>query len=177
MKYFQYLVSAPVRVGSHYVVHLLNTTGVLCAKTHDPHRAVDYASTRLILLNRRDTFGTVMSHAIWTRTREANQYTGQDPLPFVVDRSEFDSMFVFNRTYHDQHDLSLPWAGVYRAMFEDILADNAAFLDQFGLTVDAQWAAHWNHHAPGSMARSPYRYEHLVINHAQCRQWFLEKSQ
>lgn len=174
MKYFQYLVSSPVRVGSHYVLQLLGSSGVRCQKTHDPHLVVDYARTRLIMLDRLDRFSTLMSHAIWTRTHESNEYTNQDPSPFVVSRSEFDNMFVFNMTYHSKHDLSLPWAGVYRVNFEDVLADNEAFLQQFGLKVNPKVREIWNNRVPGGMKKSPYRYERLVINHEQCREWFEE---
>lgn len=154
----QYVVSSPTRTGSHYLQSIIRACYVPVIKTHDPLFVVDYPTTVLCLIKRKDMFAAIMSSIIWEVTKESAWYKKQIQ-PFEADLKVFDGCFHHQFNYESQHDFSRPYANVYKFLFEDILQNTQLVFDALGIQpVGPVW----------SPPKSPHRYDKLILNQEQC---------
>ena len=158
-----YLVSAPTRVGSHYLMAIIGSTGEIADKTHDPRREVDYKNICLIILNRRNRFRAIMSALVTYQTKQYNNYVPMDIESFTVGQEEFLLEYKFNKFYEQKHDLSLPWKRIEYLYFEDFLNYPDHVFEKLNITRKNEiiWPQ-----------KSPFRYQDLVTNVDECREFY-----
>jgi hypothetical protein len=163
----QYLVTSPTRVGSHYLLSLLHATGVHAAKTHNPIIKTRYENTCLIIMRRHDAFSAIMSSAIADRTRQYNNYTGSDTIPFEIDcnleSGEMIHRFRYNKWYYGYIPQSFPWAAIENFYFEDVVNNHEYVYNRLNLTPAKPIIL---------PEKSPHKYQDLVINYQECFETF-----
>ena len=161
-----YLVSSPTRVGSHYLVKIIDSTGEPTDKTHDPRQQAEYENTCLIILNRRNRFRAIMSSAVMLQTKQYSEYYPVlDIAPFAITENTFEQLYRFNKFYSQQHDFSQPWKKIELFYMEDFVSNSQHVFERLELTQvrEMQYSQ-----------QSPYRYQDSVINIEQCKKWYLE---
>lgn len=163
-----YVVSSPARVGSHYLLSILESTGVNCAKTHNPFFVkTNFENTYLIILNRRERFEAIMSCVVFHRTKQTNRYDDAiDILPFELSHLEFSHCYFDNKFYSQQHDLSQPWKKVEYFYFEDFLNNANHVFERLNLKQRKNQIIY--------PPKSPYDYRDSVKNWQECKNWFEE---
>jgi hypothetical protein len=167
----QYIVTSPTRVGSHYLISLINSTDAIATKTHNPYLKTTYEKTCLVILRRWDVFAALMSSCIADRFKEYGNYSKTKRGPFAIDcspKGEFAMHFRFNKWYYPQINLTLPWARVEHLYFEDFFKNHQHVFDRLTLAQTKEITL---------PRRSPNQYQDLVTNIDECRELFRQLSE
>lgn len=162
----QYIVTSPTRVGSHYLISLINSTDAWATKTHNPYLKTVYEHTCLVILRRRDVFAAIMSSCIADRFKEYATYSNKKHKTFAIDCSasgEFANHFRFNKWYYPQINQTLPWARIEHLYFEDFFNNHQIVFDRLNLIPIKEIKL---------PVRSPNRYQDLVTNIEECREFY-----
>lgn len=156
--------SAP-RVGSHYVMSVINASGRPAVKTHN-HRLEldDYSKWTLIMLDRRDSFAAMMSQIITNHTKQFDSYPVICQDTVVVDCAaegcELWYTYRTNRDYLAGHDFTRPYAKVLRMWFEDVIGRPHWICKRLNIQLSKTVAY---------STKSPYNYRSMISNWEECR--------
>lgn len=160
------MVSSPGRVGSTYLVYLLNLLGSQVVSTHNPWYECDYSRAWLILLKRRNIAASVLSALVGDHTGEWDGYSGKSIEPIMIDcegpQSRLYLRYMFHRWYWESHDLSRPWSRVEYFYFEDFVGKHKHVFEKLGVPIPDE--------EPYVPDPSPYRARDIIINYDECVQ-------
>lgn len=160
----RYIISGPGRVGGHLLEGIIRTSGATeVIRTHDPTLSMgNDLDTTLIVLDRRDRFAAMMSNAIVRHTNQSTDYPKKKIEPFELNPGMFRWEYVKYFDYYRSHDLSRPYAAVFKMYFEDFVNDHSdvkRILNLPTVDVDKKSPA-WNlMHSP-----APYNFKDVITN-------------
>lgn len=124
----RYIISGPGRVGGHLLEGIIRASGATeVYRTHNPELSIgNDLDTTLIVLDRRNRFAAMMSNAIVRRTGQSTEYPNKIIDPFVLEPGMFRWEYAKYIDYYRAHDLSRPYAAVFKMYFEDFVNDHTS---------------------------------------------------
>lgn len=162
---FNAVVFTPGRTGSTLIATNLrrqfNTTNVI--HTHNPlYRPLhkDFYA----VVSTRDNFDAIMSAFVVSKINES-QYTNKEITPFCVSTTIFDGTYNYYKSFYKLLNKEL-YKEVIEISYEDLISDPMYLFSKFG--VDAPIVE--------SMKRFPYRYQNLIINTDELRDYYKKRE-
>lgn len=173
-----YIISGPGRIGGHLLEGIIRSCGQAnVQRTHDPLLQIGQdADTTLIVVDRRNRFDALLSNALVRHTGQSTDYTNKNIKPFELNPGMFRWEYVQYIDYYNKHDLSRPYAAVFKVYFEDFVNDPAyirRILNLQPTNVDPNSSAWQLTHNP-----APYNYKDIITNWSKLSTLFdlLEKG-
>lgn len=168
----KYVISSPSRTGSTLLFEIIKSAGCNdILHTHNCFFSVDNCqATTVVFSSRRDLFRSMMSCLIEKRRKTFNCQDNQDlPKiePFTIEcvdyESEFQKQYRWHKWYIPSHNLDKPYHRVETFYLEDFVNNYDFVYKNLNLIQQREVRA---------PKESQYRYQDVVVNHAQCKEIF-----
>jgi hypothetical protein len=159
-----FVVFTPGRTGSQLIFknllqHFGKNSAVHC---HNPLSKPTTDNSWAIVCLLRDVFSAIVSSLVGKRTKEYTQYQGEYNTRFSVDQIEFEDTYQHHKLFYQaiEHYNFVKVIDIY---YEDLISDPKSLFASLGIEKDIDLTL---------QEKSPYKNKELLINLAQCQQWF-----